>query len=111
MIRRAYDVYRTKPRTMIYCRTKTSIVHTRLEKFFARHVKYDYSENNYVYIITRITNPLSENEYVEIIYTQFSCIYDSPTKEIAIHKANKVITIVDNFSEHQYRRYQCFVQQ
>jgi hypothetical protein len=104
------SIYYIKPWPSIRCKTKTSIVHKRLEQFFDRHRTYDYSDDRYTYIVTRICHPTSENEYVEITYTQFSCIYDSPTKEIAIYKPTKKITITDNFSENNQRRYQCFVQ-
>jgi hypothetical protein len=145
----------------IHCKTKTSIIHQRLEQFFARHVKYDYSDDRYTYIVTRITRPetkpakptgyevfdldimrglhghelssidniklpriaeerareknvgehdSNDFDYMEITYTQFAVIYDSPTKEIVIVKPNKLICITDNFSEKEYQRYQYSVQ-
>lgn len=103
--------YYVLPTQVIRCKTTTSIVHRRLEQFFSRHVKYDYSENGYTYIVTRIKLPESEEEYMEITYTQFSSIYESPTKEITITKPNKLICITDNFSENEQYRYQYSVQQ
>jgi hypothetical protein len=96
---------------VIRCKTKTSIVHTRLEQFFARHVKYDYSDNGYTYIVTRIKRADSEDEYTEITYTQFSSIYESPTKEIAIRTPSKLICITDSFIEKERYRYQYSVHQ
>jgi hypothetical protein len=95
----------------IRCKTTTSIVHKRLEQFFARHIVYDYSDYNYTYIVTRIKRDDSPDDYMEITYSQFSSIYDSPTKEIAIRKPNKYICITDNFSEKEYCRYQYLVHQ
>jgi len=94
----------------IHCKTKTSIIHQQLENFFARHVSYDYSESSYIYIVKRIQTG-SPHDYMEITYTQYSCMYDSPTKELAIIKPNKIIRITDNYGENEYRRYQYSVQQ
>lgn len=94
------------PKTVIRCKTKTSIVHKRLELFFQRHIRYDYSEDRYIYTVTRINRTGSEDDYMEITYTQFSSIYDSPMKEITIIKPSKVICITDNFSEKEKYRYQ-----
>lgn len=104
-------IYYVKPWAAFRCKTGNSIVHRRLEQFFSRHTTYDYSEDKYVYIVTRINHPTVENEYMEITYMQFSSMYDSPTKEITIYKPAKKITITDSFSENKYSRYQCFVQQ
>ena len=103
--------YCVKPKPVIRCKTTSSIVHRRLEQFFARHVKYDYSDNGYTYIITRIKRADSEDEYMEITYTQFSSIYESPSKEIAIRTPSKMICITDNYSETENQRYQYSVQQ
>jgi hypothetical protein len=99
------------PRRVIRCRTKESIIHDRLDRFFQRHNVVDYSEQKYVYTVTRINRGDSENTYVEITYMQYSCIYDSPTKEIVIVMPSKRIIITDNFSENMSRRYQYCVQQ
>ena len=104
------------------CKTTVTIVHTILERFFQRHIVYDYSDQNYVYIVTRImktpervtTNEfrsMNASEYMEITYTQFSSLYDSPTKEISIIKPQKIIRITDNFSKNETIRYQYSVQE
>ena len=95
----------------IRCKTTTSIVHRRLEQFFARHIRYDYSDERYTYIVTRIKRADSEDDYMEITYTQYSSIYDSPTKEITINKPSKMIRITDNYSEKEKQRYQYRVHQ
>ena len=105
--------YPNYPRRMfmnIRCKTATSIIHQQLEKFFARHVSYDYSESSYIYIVKRIQTA-SPQEYMEITYTQYSCMYDSPTKELAIIKPNKIIRITDTYAANEHRRYQYSVQQ
>lgn len=104
-----YPIYPKRISRNIRCKTTTSIIHQRLEKFFARHVLYDYSEDTYFYIVKRIQTS-SPQEYMEITYTQYSCMYDSPTKEIAIIKPNKIIRITDNYCENGYPRYQYSVQ-
>ena len=109
-MRYQYPVYPRRIIRNIRCKTATSIIHQQLENFFARHVSYDYSESSYVYIVKRIQTA-SPHEYMEITYAQYSCIYDSPTKELAIIKPHKIIRITDNFSENEYRRYQYSVQQ
>jgi len=91
---------------VIMCKTTTSIVHRRLEQFFARHIRYDYSDDRYIYIVTRINSTGSEDDYMEITYAQYSSIYDSPTKEITIHKPCKLICITDNYSKKENQRYQ-----
>uniref|UniRef100_A0A6C0HH47 Uncharacterized protein n=1 Tax=viral metagenome TaxID=1070528 RepID=A0A6C0HH47_9ZZZZ len=96
---------------VIRCRTTTSIVHRRLEHFFARHIRYDYSDDRYTYIVTRIKRTDSEDDYMEITYTQYSSIYDSPTKEITINKPSKLICITDNYSDKETQRYQYRVHQ
>lgn len=106
-----FEQYRIHTHPIIRCKTTTSIVHRRLEQFFARHVKYDYSDDRYTYLVTRIKRVGSEDEYMEITYTQFSSIYESPTKEITITKPNKLICITDNFSEKEQYRYQYSVNQ
>jgi hypothetical protein len=109
-MRYQYPVYPRRILRNIRCKTTTSIIHQQLEKFFARHVSYDYSESSYVYIVKRIQTA-SPQDYMEITYTQYSCIYDSPTKELAIIKPNKIIRITDNFSANDNKRYQYSVQQ
>jgi hypothetical protein len=99
------------PKTVIRCKTKTSIVHKRLELFFQRHIRYDYSEDRYIYTVTRIHRTGAEDDYMEITYTQFSSIYESPTKEIAIRTSSKLICITDSFSEKERCRYQYSVHQ
>ena len=106
-----FEQYCIRPKPVIICKTTTSIVHKRLEQFFARHVKYDYSDNGYTYIVTRIKRPETEEEYMEITYTQYSSIYESPSKEIAIRTPSKLICITDSFSEKEAYRYQYSVQQ
>ena len=109
--------YVIKPRPIAYlpirCKTANSIVHKRLEQFFSRHVVYDYSDDRYVYTVTRVNRPdtASNTDYMEITYTQYSSIYDSPTKEITIIKPNKLICITDNYSDKERFRYQYSVQQ
>ncbi len=98
--------YCVVPKTVFRCKTKTSIAHNQLEVFFKRHIRYDYSEDRYIYTVTRINRTDSENDYMEITYTQFSSIYDSPMKEITINKPTKIICITDNFSEKEKYRYQ-----
>lgn len=93
------------------CKTYVSIVHTVLERFFQRHVVYDYSEQNYIYTVTRIKRSETASEYMEITYTQFSSLYDSPTKEISIINPKKIIRITDNFSKNESQRYQYSVQE
>lgn len=106
-----FDQYYIRPTPVVRCKTTTSIIHKRLEQFFARHVKYDYSENRYIYLVTRINRTESDDEYMEITYTQFSTIYDSPTKEITITNPSKSICIIDNFSDKHHQRYQYYVRQ
>ena len=106
-----FQQYCVQPTSVFRCKTTTSIVHRRLEQFFARHVKYDYSDDRYTYMVTRIKRTDSEDEYMEITYTQFSSIYESPTKEIAIRSPTKLICITDNFSEKEQNRYTYSVKQ
>ena len=86
--------YCVRQHPVIRCKTKTSIIHNRLEQFFARHVKYDYSDDRYTYIVTRIKHADSDTEYMEITYTQFSSIYECPTKEITITRPTTMICII-----------------
>ena len=109
-MRYQYPIYPRRILRTIRCKTKTSIIHQQLENFFNRHVSYDYSESSYVYIVKRIQSA-SPQEYVEITYSQYSCIYDSPTKELAIIKPHKIIRITDNYSINENKRYQYSVQQ
>ena len=103
--------YYVRQHPVIRCKTTTSIIHNQLEQFFARHVKYDYSDDRYTYLVTRIKRADSEDEYMEITYTQFSSIYESPTKEITITRPTKMICITDNYSDKENQRYQYSVQQ
>ena len=93
----------------VRCKTTTSIIHNVLENFYSRHITYDYSGDNYIYLITRIKREGSENEYMEIIYTQFSTIFESPTKQITISWPSKMICITDNYSETEHQRYEYLV--
>ena len=111
MSTKLFEQYRIHSYPTIRCKTTTSIVHKRLEQFFARHVKYDYSDDRYTYLVTRIKRTDSEDEYMEITYTQFSSIYESPSKEIVIRTPSKLICITDSFSEKEQYRYQYSVHQ
>jgi hypothetical protein len=111
MSRNLFEQYRIHTYPIIRCKTTTSIVHKRLEQFFARHIKYDYSDSGYTYIVTRIKRPETEEEYMEITYTQYSSIYESPSKEIAIRTPSKLICITDSFSDKERYRYQYSVHQ
>lgn len=111
MYAKLFERYRIHSYPIIRCKTKTSIVHRRLEQFFDRHVKYDYSDDRYTYLVTRINRTDSEDEYMEITYTQFSSIYESPSKEIVIRTPSKLICITDSFSEKEKSRYQYSVHQ
>ena len=101
--------YHVRPSSAIRCKTKTSIIHRQLEQFYLRHITYDYSDDRYIYLVTRIKRAGSDCEYMEITYTQFSSIYESPTKEITISRPSKMICITDNYSEQETERYQYLV--
>jgi hypothetical protein len=102
-----YEQYVSYPKYIVRCKTKSSIFHKRLENFFSRHKVYDYSDNGYIYTITHIQSLDNPNEYVEIKYCQYRCMYDSPEKEIIIHKNTKMIYVRDNFSTNEKHRYSC----
>lgn len=100
-----YDEYRVYPISRIRCKTTTSIIHKRLENFYKRHTLYDYSDNGYIYTITHIKNENNTNDFMEIKYCQFRCMYDSPEKEISIYKTAKRILIRDVFTNDNSTRY------